>query len=119
LPNINTKAMIGGAYFRIRHIPAYGKSSICWKDHAHNNQQRKMTLRSDEFLRRFFLHVLPHGFMRIRFFGFLANRSWSKVLPLCRRLLDMLPSQQRTPDDSVADAGRQRGGNVRAAPGRW
>jgi predicted Zn-ribbon and HTH transcriptional regulator len=45
-----------------------------WKDYAHGNKKRKMTLAADEFLRRFLLHVLPRGFVRIRFFGFLANR---------------------------------------------
>jgi hypothetical protein len=46
-----------------------------------------MTLSSQEFLRRFLLHVLPGGFVRIRFFGFLANRRRSKLLPRCQRLL--------------------------------
>jgi len=43
-----------------------------------------MTLSADEFLRRFLLHVLPRAFVRIRFFGFLANRRRSVLLPLCR-----------------------------------
>jgi hypothetical protein len=46
-----------------------------------------MTLSSQEFLRRFLLHVLPRGFVRIRFFGFLAPRRRAKMLPLCQRLL--------------------------------
>src|SRR6266568_7502695 len=45
-----------------------------WKDYAHAGEQGKMTLGTTEFLRRFFLHVLPRGFVRIRHFGFLANR---------------------------------------------
>src|SRR6516225_7262976 len=45
-----------------------------WKDYAHGNKKKKMTLSAQEFLRRFLLHVLPRGFVRIRFFGFLANR---------------------------------------------
>jgi hypothetical protein len=79
-----------------------GKVTFRWKDYAHGAKQRMMTLSSDEFLRRFFLHVLPHGFVRIRFFGFLANRSRAKMLPLCRKLLET-PSQQPTPDVPVAD----------------
>jgi hypothetical protein len=43
-----------------------------WRDYAHGNQQRLMTLAATEFLRRFFLHVLPKGFVRIRHFGFLG-----------------------------------------------
>jgi hypothetical protein len=46
-----------------------------------------MTLSSQEFLRRFLLHVLPRGFVRIRSFGFLANRHRAKLLPHCQRLL--------------------------------
>ena len=58
-----------------------------WKDYAHGHKKKKMTLSSQEFLRRFLLHVLPRGFVRIRFFGFLANRRRSKLLPRCQRLL--------------------------------
>ena len=46
-----------------------------WKDYAHGNKKRKMTVSADEFLRRFLLHMLPRGFIRIRHFGILANRS--------------------------------------------
>lgn len=58
-----------------------------WKDYAHGNQQKIMTLSAIEFQRRFFLHVLPKGFVRIRHFGFLANRSRSSRLALGRKLL--------------------------------
>jgi hypothetical protein len=58
-----------------------------WKDYAHGGKQRRMTLLATEFLRRFFLHVLPKGFVRIRYFGFLANRFRARYLPLCQRLL--------------------------------
>jgi hypothetical protein len=58
-----------------------------WKDYAHGNKKRMMTLSSQEFLRRFLLHVLPRGFVRIRSFGFLANRRRARLLPLCQRLL--------------------------------
>jgi hypothetical protein len=53
-----------------------------------------MTLTADEFLRRFLLHTLPRGFVRIRFFGFLANRRRAALLPLCRRLLEANPRQR-------------------------
>jgi hypothetical protein len=58
-----------------------------WKDYAHSGKQRQMTLLGIEFLRRFFLHVLPKGFVRIRYFGFLANRFRAYCLPLCQQLL--------------------------------
>jgi hypothetical protein len=63
--------------------------SFRWKDYSHGGKQRKMTLLATEFLRRFFLHVLPKGFVRIRHFGFLSNRFRTSQLPLCRRLLEM------------------------------
>ena len=58
-----------------------------WKDYAHGGKHGKMTLAATEFLRRFFLHVLPRGFVRIRHFGFLANRFRSSRLALSRQLL--------------------------------
>ena len=58
-----------------------------WRDSAHNNEQKPMTLSLDEFLRRFLLHILPQGFVRIRNFGFLANRRRATLLPLCFHLL--------------------------------
>ena len=59
-----------------------------WRDSAHANQQRLLTLSVEEFLRRFFLHVLPRGFVRIRHFGFLAHRCRARLLPLCFQLLE-------------------------------
>lgn len=50
-----------------------------------------MALQVDEFIRRFLLHVLPVGFMRIRHFGFLANRSRKQKLDRCRVLLNLVP----------------------------
>jgi hypothetical protein len=58
-----------------------------WRDSAHKNKQRLMTLHVTEFLRRFLLHVLPPGFVRIRHFGFLSTRNRSTLLPLCLHLL--------------------------------
>jgi len=58
-----------------------------WKDYAHGNKQRKMTLSSCEFLRRFTLHILPRGFVRIRQFGFLTNTRRGALLASARLLL--------------------------------
>src|SRR5580700_8525954 len=66
---------------------ADGKVTFRWRDSAHHNVQKVMTLALDEFLRRFLLHLLPQGFMRIRNFGFLANRRRAVLLPLCFHLL--------------------------------
>ena len=61
------------------------KITFRWRDSAHRNQKRLMTMPVEEFLRRFLLHVLPRGFVRIRNFGFLANRHRATLLPLCFR----------------------------------
>jgi hypothetical protein len=68
-----------------------GKVAFRWKDYRDGNQHKTMTLSADEFIRRFLLHVLPDGFQRIRYFGFLANRYRAEKLALCRRLLQMPP----------------------------
>ena len=64
-----------------------GHVTFRWRDSAHHNEQKLMALSLDEFLRRFLLHILPQGFVRIRNFGFLANRRRATLLPLCFHLL--------------------------------
>jgi len=76
-----------------------------WKDYAHGGKHRKMTVAATEFLRRFFLHVLPKGFVRIRHFGFLANRLRASLIPVCRRALAMNTSEA-TPPPSAAPSCR-------------
>ncbi|MBI2690056.1 MAG: IS91 family transposase [Acidobacteria bacterium] len=89
---------------------ADGKVTFRWKDYAHKNKQRLMTVTADEFLRRFLLHMLPRGFVRIRFCGFLANRRRGELLPVCRQLLQVAapPQNSTAPDASRSDA-----------PGAW
>jgi hypothetical protein len=60
-----------------------------WKDYRHGDQIKTMTLSADEFIRRFLLHVLPDGFQRIRYYGFLGNRFRREKLEQCRHLLGM------------------------------
>jgi hypothetical protein len=74
---------------------ADGKVTFRWKDYAHGKQHRLMTLTAEEFLRRFLLHTLPRSFVRIRFFGFMANRRRAALLPLCEYLLT--PNPQTCP----------------------
>jgi len=64
-----------------------GKVTFRWKDYRQENKQKLMTLKAEEFNRRFLLHVLPRGFVRIRHFGFLANCHREDKLTLCRELL--------------------------------
>jgi hypothetical protein len=76
---------------------AEGKVRFRWKDYRNGNRQNTMTLAADEFIRRFLLHVLPEGFQRIRYYGFLANRYREQKLARCRQLLAMPPPE---PPDS-------------------
>ena len=64
-----------------------GQVTFRWKDYARGNQPRTMTLEATEFIRRFLLHVLPRGFVKIRHFGFLSNRCRQENILLSRQLL--------------------------------
>ena len=66
-----------------------GKVRFRWKDYRHDNRHATMTLAADEFIRRFLIHVLPSGFQRIRYYGFLCNRRRQDKLARCRQLLGM------------------------------
>src|ERR1041385_8645783 len=107
---VYSKRPFGGAQHALRYLGQYthrvaisnhrlvaladGAVTFRWRDSAHKNKKRLLTLGVDEFLRRFLLHTLPTGFVRIRHFGFLANRKRAALLPLCYRLLDAeQPSQ--------------------------
>lgn len=65
-----------------------GKVCFTWKDYRHDSKTKVMTLDADEFIRRFLLHILPNGFHRIRYYGFLANGGRGDNVALCRGLLD-------------------------------
>ena len=66
-----------------------GKVQFRWKDYRHGNHNGSMILAADEFIRRFLIHVLPDGFHRIRYYGFLCNRQRERKLARCRELLGM------------------------------
>jgi hypothetical protein len=101
--NVYAKAAFGGPLQVLRYLGRYThrvaisnhrllnfdgeRVTFRWRDYAHGNKSRVMTLDAVEFLRRFFLHILPMGFVRIRHFGFLANRFRTARLALCRQLL--------------------------------
>ncbi|HME26421.1 MAG TPA: IS91 family transposase [Acetobacteraceae bacterium] len=74
-----------------------GKIRFRWKDYRHGNQQKTMTLDADEFIRRFLIHVLPDGFRRIRYYGFLGNSHRARKVALCRELLAMHPAAPAAP----------------------
>jgi hypothetical protein len=73
-----------------------------YRDNAHGGRQRVMTLKGVEFLRRFLLHVLPTGFVRIRYFGFFTNRGRAENLARCRQLLAVAPNSASSPTPGSA-----------------
>jgi putative transposase len=83
-----------------------GQVGFRWKDYAHGNKRRLMTIAAEEFLRRFLLHTLPRGFVRIRFFGFLANRRRATSLASCRQLLKTDPRLCSTPQATAEPRAR-------------
>ena len=70
---------------------AEGKVTFSYRDRKDNNKLKEETVDAHEFIRRFLLHVLPHCLMKIRYFGFLANRCKKKNISRCRQLLAMTP----------------------------
>lgn len=81
---------------------AGGKVQFQWKDYAAGNVQKTMTLEAGEFIRRFLLHVLPSGFVKIRHYGFLSNRFRRENLALARRLLGVQESPSSTAEEARA-----------------
>ena len=86
-----------------------GQVTFRWKDYAHGSRQCFMTLAATEFIRRFLLHVLPRGFVKIRHYGFMANRFRQAKHELCRRLLGLaepaaLPAlpEEHPPNDPLS-----------------
>ena len=78
-----------------------GTVTFKWRDYRDNSRWKVMTLSADEFIRRFLMHVLPSGFMKIRHYGFLSSRGKQKKLRICKiqtrtRLLPKtkLPTEQ-------------------------
>ena len=76
---------------------------LSYRDRKDGDRKKTLTLDAQEFIRRFLLHVLPDGFMRIRHFGFLANRSKKQALAQCRKLLDLDPGLAQSPQHSAKD----------------
>jgi len=79
---------------------ADGQVTFRWKDYAHGNKKRKTTVTAEQFLRRFLLHVLPRGFVRIRHFGFLAAPRRRESIAICRRVLAQAPRPRPPAQDA-------------------
>jgi hypothetical protein len=93
-----------------------GRVRFRWKDYADHDRRKVMTLEVDEFLRRFLLHVVPRGFMRIRHFGLLANRTRRATMARCRALLGQPPAEDAPPESVVVLIGRLTGIDLARCP---
>jgi hypothetical protein len=80
-----------------------GEITLSYRDRKDGNRKKTILLDAHEFIRRFLLHVLPEGFMRVRHFGFLANRSKKQALTQCRKLLGANPASLQSPSESAKD----------------
>src|ERR1700709_2411488 len=80
-----------------------GKVRFRWKDYRDDSRQKTMTLDGGEFIRRVLIHVLPDGFHRIRYFGFLGNCHRARKLERCRELLGMTPPVLADPPTDYRD----------------
>jgi hypothetical protein len=119
---VYAKRPFGGAEHALRYLGCYthrvaisnhrlvalenGEVVFRWRDSAHKNKKRLMRLALNEFLQRFFLHVLPQGFVRIRHFGFFAHRRRAALLPLCCALLGQTADSPTVTDSTLTDAPR-------------
>jgi Putative transposase/Transposase zinc-binding domain len=114
---VYAKAPFGSAHHALNYLGRYthrvaisnnrlvalhdGRVSFQWRNARRGNHHSIMTLEVEEFIRRFLLHVLPRGFMRIRHYGVLGNRCRTSQLAACRALLDQ-PEPVSRPLESVA-----------------
>jgi Putative transposase len=80
-----------------------GQVTFSYRDRKDGDRKKTFVLDAHEFIRRFVLHVLPDGFMRIRHFGFLANRSKKQTLAQCRKLLNLDPASPHRSVESAKD----------------
>jgi Putative transposase/Transposase zinc-binding domain len=95
-----------------------GKVRFRYKDYRDGSRQKTMTLEASEFIRRFLIHVLPDGFHRIRYFGFLGNHHRARKLALCRELIGMLSPEPtaKAPTDYRTRFEALTGQSLRACP---
>lgn len=117
---VHVKPPFAGPHYVLRYLAHYthrvaisnqrlislsdGKVTFRWKDYKDGSKHKPMTLTVDEFLRRFLLHTLPRGFVRIRFFGFMANRRRTAMLSLCKHLIGGNDQETATTEETTEAA---------------
>jgi predicted Zn-ribbon and HTH transcriptional regulator len=80
-----------------------GKIIFTYRDRSNDNESKTMTVTAGEFIRRFLLHVLPSGFMKIRYFGFLSNKNKGEAIQLIRSLIDSDTEWPETEKETVIE----------------
>jgi len=93
-----------------------GQVRLRWRDYAHGNASKTMTLSAEEFLRRFLLHTLQRGFVRIRHYGLLGNRCRHQKLVRCRALLDQPAPEPCEPESPEVMMLRLTGIDIQRCP---
>ena len=79
-----------------------GEVTFAYRDRKNRDRRKLMTLDAEEFIRRFLLHVIPKGFMRVRHYGFLANHS-KDCLSKCRQFIGLTPAPPPPPQRSIEE----------------
>lgn len=87
-----------------------------WRDYAHGNKTKVMALSAEEFLRRFLLHTLPAGFVKIRHYGLLGNRCRHRKVARCRALLAQPAPEPHEPESTEAMMQRLTGIDIQRCP---
>ena len=80
-----------------------GKITFSYRDRSDENKLKEMTLKADEFIRRFLLHILPKGFVKIRYFGFLFHRGKKENIALIRELIGSVDAYEKAEAESVQE----------------
>jgi hypothetical protein len=80
-----------------------GLVTFRYRDRTDGDKCKLMTIAVEEFIRRFLLHVIPESYVRIRHFGFLANRCKKRLLPRCRELLGLCPDPPEVPSETMQE----------------
>jgi hypothetical protein len=81
-----------------------GKVTFTWRDYKEGNKNKEMTIDSQEFIRRFILHILPSGFVKIRHYGLLSHRNKAKKLKSCKAILGAPIANTEEPKKKESDS---------------
>ncbi len=93
-----------------------GQVAFRWRDSRHGNRVKVMTLSAEEFIRRFLLHTLPSGWVRIRHYGILGNRCRAHTLPASRSALSQPPPVRTAPESAPELMRRHTGIDIERCP---